>query len=331
MPTRRQFIRSAAVATGTVLLSPALKRACADVPRAGKVEFGIITDIHQDIMHDGVRRVTAFAEDMNARKADFVFNLGDFCVPHAHNEPFLKEWNKISGARYHVLGNHDTDGGFKREQTVEFYGMPARYYSFDRHGIHFIVLDGNDPDGKTTGYPRSINETQLKWLGEDLAGTKLPTIICIHQPFDSYEKNLVNAVDVRAILTKANQEAGFQKVLAVFSGHDHLDYVRVSDGVPHIQINSASYAWTGKKHDTYPKALIEGHPSVDLTCPYADPLWAFVTLDFERGEIHIAGRETTWVGPDPWNIGLKADDFQRNPDLSRPAISNRIVKIGATT
>ncbi|NIP96728.1 MAG: alkaline phosphatase, partial [Akkermansiaceae bacterium] len=48
------------------------------------------------------------------------------------------------GPRYHVIGNHDTDGGYQREQTVAWWKMTARYYSFDHAGTHFVVLDGND-------------------------------------------------------------------------------------------------------------------------------------------------------------------------------------------
>ncbi len=36
------------------------------------------------------------------------------------------------------------DGGFTREQTIEYWGMPTKYYSFDMKGYHFIILDGND-------------------------------------------------------------------------------------------------------------------------------------------------------------------------------------------
>ena len=52
--------------------------------------------------------------------------------------------NAYGGPRHHVIGNHDMDGGFKREQTVAWYGMPARYHAFDHGGVRFITLDGNE-------------------------------------------------------------------------------------------------------------------------------------------------------------------------------------------
>ncbi len=210
---RRKFVVATAGAAGAVLLAPALQRACADAPRSGKLQFGIIADIHQDVMHDGVERVSAFVRSMNERKADFVLSLGDFCVPHARNETFFAAWKQFSGPRHHVLGNHDTDGGYRREQVVEFYGTPARFYSFDRHGVHFVILDGNDPDGKTHGYSSFVADDQLKWLAADLAATKLPTLISIHQPIDGWDKNVKNAAKVRAVLRKPTKQPGSPKSL----------------------------------------------------------------------------------------------------------------------
>lgn len=324
--SRRQFLSTAAAA-GVAFAAPALRRACADTPRSGKLQFGVIADIHQDVMHDGVERVTAFVDDMTAKKADFVLNLGDFCVPHARNDKFLAAWNKFDGPRYHVLGNHDTDGGYKREQAVEFYSMPKRYYSFDRHGVHFTVLDGNDPNGMR-GYPAFVADDQLAWLKDDLTATKLPTIVGIHQPFDVYDKSLTNAAAVRKVLEQANTDAGLNKVLAVFSGHCHLDYVRETAGIHYVQVNSASYVWTDKQHATYDAALVAKHPYLANVCPYAEPLWGLVTVDFDRGEIRLAGRESKWVGGDPWEIGLAEDAYQRSRELCRPAISGRMLPIG---
>ena len=51
--------------------------------------FGVIADVHQDIMHDGVSRLRAFVEAMNDAKPDFSIQLGDFCVPHERNAEFM--------------------------------------------------------------------------------------------------------------------------------------------------------------------------------------------------------------------------------------------------
>lgn len=318
---RRVFMAST-VASVTTLAAPALRLLKAELPSNGKLRLGLISDVHQDIMPDGVERITAFVEAMQREQAHGIVNLGDFCVPNDRNDAFLAAFDRFSDLKLHVLGNHDTDGGYKRDQVLEYYRSPARYFSRDHHGLHLIVLDGNDPDGQR-GYPCSVNNEQIAWLERDLAATKAPTIIFIHQPIDAFDKHVRTAKQVRAVLAKANEEAGFQKVIAVFSGHAHLDYIKESAGIPHVQINSASYVWVSKKHLNYDAAIQKNHPWVSATCPYADPLWAVVTFDAEAGSIEITGRETTWVGPDPWQLGLAEDDYQRSRELCRPAITSR--------
>ncbi len=321
MIDRREFLSAAAA----VFVAPQLRRLRAEAPADGRIRLGLISDVHQDVMHDGVERIAAFVEAMEQEGAQGVVNLGDFCVPHARNDAFLAAFDRFAGPKLHVLGNHDTDGGFKREQVLEYWKSPARYFSRDEHGLHLVVLDGNDPDGKR-GYPCSVNDEQIAWLEKDLAATKAPTVIFIHQPIDAFDKHVRTAAKVRAVLARANEEAGFKKVIAVFSGHAHLDYVKESDGIPHVQINSASYVWVSKKHPNYDAAVQKKHPWVAATCPYADPLWAVVTFDVEAGRIEIAGRKTEWVGPDPWEVGLAEDAYQRSREFCRPAITGRVVK-----
>lgn len=322
---RRRFLRTASVGS-CLWLVPELKLARGDGPRDQQVRLGLIADVHQDIMHDGVERISAFVADMHEQSAHGIVNLGDFCVPHMRNDAFLAAWNAFTGEKIHVLGNHDTDGGYRREQAVEYYGSPGRYYSQDFHGLHLVVLDGNDPDGKP-GYPCNVNDAQLQWLEHDLQATQRPTVILIHQPIDSYDKHVRSGAKVREVLARANREAGFRKVVLVLAGHAHLDYVIECDGIPHVQINSASYVWVDKKHDNYGAELQAARPWLANTCPYAEPLWASLTFDFEAGEIKLVGRETTWVGPDPWEVGLAEDGYQRSRELSRPAITGRKISV----
>ena len=152
--------------------------------------------------------------------------LGDFCVPKSANDGFMKIWRSFAGARYHVLGNHDMDGGFSREQTAKYYGMPSRFYSFDRRDVHFVVLDGNDrPADHKSGYPRFIADDQIAWLKDDLERTDSPTIVFVHQSIER-DGGVQNGAAVRAVLEEANDKAGRRKVVACFSGHHHRDYVR---------------------------------------------------------------------------------------------------------
>jgi 3',5'-cyclic AMP phosphodiesterase CpdA len=322
LTSRRTFLKRIALAPAAVAAMTRIAAAEGANTAAAKLKFALIADIHQDVMPDGVERVAAFVKAMEKIKPDFVLQLGDFCWPHPRNKPFLAAWNAFHGPRYHVLGNHDMDGGYKREQTAAFYAMPGTHYTFTSGPVRGIVLDANEPGGKARGYAHYVGAKQIAWLAQQLADAGRPAIIFVHQPFDN-DSGVENAVAVRAVLERAEQrEPG--RVLAVFSGHFHEDYLRTVAGIPYVQINSASYVWLGEPktaRETWPHAVHAKHPSLVNVAAYRDPLWAVVTLDLARGEMTIEGRRSEWVGPDPWQRG--ASDKVCPRDRVRPAISDR--------
>lgn len=302
---RRTFLkRSAGMVGGSMLLSswPAWAR-----DQSKTLRFGVIADVHKDIMHDADDRLATFIDHMKQSDVDFIVQLGDFCVPKEANRSFLDIWNTFPGPRYHVLGNHDTDGGYQREQTVAWWKMPARYYAFDKAGIRFIVLDGNDrPKDHQSGYPRYIAEDQLAWLKKELEATDLPVIVFVHQSLEREANGGVqNGAAVRTLLEAAKNNSGQGKVVACFSGHHHRDYVRTINGIAYPQINSASYYWVGGdfKHIRYSEEIDQSHPYIKYTVPYKEPLFGVVTIDRSNGTMSMEGKRSSFVGPAPWDLG----------------------------
>lgn len=270
------------------------------------VSFGVISDVHQDIMHDGPERLGRFIEEMNTLQPDFIIQLGDFCRPYKANKGFLSIYNDFVGPRYHVLGNHDMDGGFSRDSVVSFWESPAPYYSFDQQGFHFIVLDGNDrnPDpNRPAGYNKYIGEEQKQWLLTDLKSTHFPTVVFSHQAFRG-TFGIDNSDEIRAIFEAANAYSDQKKVVACFNGHNHGDSIFQIGGVFYIDVNSASYDWLGEayKHTSYSKEIHEAYSYLSYTAPYEQPLWALIEIG-SRGSIRIKGKESRWVGPSPFELG----------------------------
>jgi calcineurin-like phosphoesterase family protein len=274
-------------------------------PDDNTVRFGICTDVHKDIMHDADERLSAFIEKAKVSDVDFIIQLGDFCRPYEYNKGFLGIWNSFPGDKYHVLGNHETDGGFTREQSIDFLGSRAKYYSFDKNNFHFIVLDGNDvnpsPD-KVPGYPRYIGKEQEEWLVNDLKSTKKQTIIFSHQSLEG--DGIENRAEIRKILEDENNSAGFKKVIACFSGHHHTDYAGQINEIFYIQINSMSYSWVGEKFMKvrYSDEIDKEYPWIKYTIPYKDPLFAIVEIS--KGTISIDGVKSEFVGPGPEELGI---------------------------
>lgn len=296
---------------------------CKNAPDVKEVRFGICTDVHKDIMHDADNRLSAFVNEMNREKVDFTIQLGDFCRPYAYNDTFLGIWNSFEGPRYHVLGNHDMDGGFTEKQTMDYLGMKASYYSFDQNGFHFIVLDGNEKkDPPQEGYPRYIGEIQMKWLKEDLKKTKLPVILFSHQSLED-KWGVENQKDIRKILEDENQKTGKKKVLACFNGHSHLDWAEKINDIWYIEVNSMSYFWVGEeaKHLSYQKDIHDNYPWIKFTCPYEKPLYEVVTV-MGDGTIKIKGTSTRWVGGSPEEAGYHNEFYM---DRIHAGISDKVL------
>ena len=121
------------------------------------VRFGLITDLHhRQFDQDESARLRAFAKAVDSSSPDFVIQCGDF-TQFKGSEVIVEAWNRISGPKYHVLGNHDMDQCGK-DEFLKLWGMEKSYYSFDRGGFHFVVMDRNflkTGDGEWVPYDKA--------------------------------------------------------------------------------------------------------------------------------------------------------------------------------
>ncbi len=265
------------------------------------LKIGWITDVHHGYCADAEQRLATFIQQAEKAKPEFIIQGGDFCHPTAEAKSFINVWNQFKGPKYHVLGNHDMDKGNK-QAIMNLWQMEQPYYSFDRGGFHFVILDCNYilKDGKYLPFEYAnfyidaknrdlVNPEQIAWLADDLKQTKLQSIIVSHQAFDEIwtGNSVPNRQLIRQVIEEANREAGFMKVIACFCGHHHLDDHSIINNVHYFQINSASYYYVG-----------DGFGSDGSKAMYADPLYCFVTID-PKGEIIIEGRSSQFMSPTP--------------------------------
>lgn len=290
-------------------------------PSGGKsLRIGWITDVHHGYIGDATQRLEAFMEAVSKRKVDFILQGGDFCHPKPESKPFVQLWEQFPGDRYHVLGNHDMDLGTK-EQVMELWGMKDKYYSFDKGDFHFVIMDCNYifKDGKYADFANSnyyidpdnrdlVNPEQIEWLKADLAATDKQTIIVSHQAFDEIWNagGVPNRHLVRKVIDDANNRTDFQKVIACFCGHHHLDDHSYINNVHYFQMNSASYFYVG-----------QGFGSDGSKAVYKDPLYAFVTID-PTGLITIEGKQSHFNSPTPFDT-----NYPDAPRLSASITSRR--------
>jgi hypothetical protein len=288
--------------------------------------FGIVADVHKDLVPDADQRLEQFIDKARQREVDMIIQLGDFCMGEGKNKGFLSIWETFKGPKYHVLGNHDMDKHSKWEM-LDFWGMPKNYYSYDLNGIHFIVLDANflHENGKYIDYNKAnfyvdaslrtfIDPEQIEWFKADLAETSLPTIVLSHQSLWHHQWGVKNRLLLQEIM-----EAAADKIICCFNGHNHIDFHRHLNGIDYIEINSMSYQWMGEKYtskDRFPEAFYDEYPNLPHIAAYQDPLFAFATL--QEGILTIEGVRSQWMKPSPYDLGMPEGFYgsKASPEIS---------------
>lgn len=322
MQNRRGFLGTAM--TASAILSCPIVSQSAVKNLSKKVTFGIIADLHQDVMHDGYDRLNAFVKSMSSVRPDALLQLGDFAYPNEKNKEIIELFNRAHKKTLHVIGNHDTDSGHTIKQCKEIWGMPSRYYVENIEGLNLVVLDGNDKGSPSHkgGYPSFVGEEQVAWLEEQLNKIVGPIIIVSHQPLAG-PWAVDNAEEIQKLLSKYSD-----KILIALNGHSHIDHILKVDGVVYMHVNSASYQWVGGDyvHESYPEHIHKKFPWIAYTCPYKDSLFATLTVDPEKMAIQIHGRKSKWVGKSPADLGKQMHPSLVSGEQVAPRIRNRIIE-----
>lgn len=310
-PTRRNFLKTIPLAGLAGSLGASF--AAEEKAEGDDLTFGFITDIHHGTHgKDQTGRIRRFIAAANDRKPAFIIQCGDFCcakggIPACQG--FLDAWNEFKGEKHHVIGNHDCDFQSK-DDLLKAWSIPAPYYSFDKGGFHFVVLDRNhfsDNEGKIVSYDKSnwhfihvkggvghlsrvgiAGKEQLEWFARDLKSTELPTIVFMHQPVvvgsnDGDWKDVASVIDLHNASKKKGQ------VVAALSGHDHDEGISTRHGVHYLTLTSATFGMPFGSTSYYEEDK---------------PMFTFITLDAAKGTMTIEASESAYI-----------EDAKMNPDL----------------
>ncbi len=257
MISRREFLKVGALAGlgstfGSVLPFAGSENAESDF------SFGIVADLHyadkgmrnNRYYRESVMKVQQCVEEFQSRGLPLAIVLGDFvdsapdrAAELGYLQTIRKPFAQFLGERYLVLGNHDLMR-LSKDEFLEHSGfeVPGSYYSFDKGGYHFVVLDANfrqdgEPyaSGNFKWRDTYIPPLQMEWLREDLqnaGGQK--TLVFVHQNLsnESNDYRVKNAAAVRKILE------GSRNVLAVFQGHDHRGGYRKIHNIHYLTLKA---------------------------------------------------------------------------------------------
>lgn len=276
-PGRRIFLKN-----GTLILAAAasaMRPAVADDSRV-LTTFGLVTDLHYaDKPSAGTRyyretpgKLHEAAIQFRRSQVDFVVELGDLidaaddvAVEQQYLRTIDREFAAISRDRHYVLGNHCVETLTKPE-FLDTVGQSKSWYSFDRGGVHCVVLDACfRQDGQPYGRKNSswddanIPPEQLEWLKADLKATAADTLVFVHQRLDVATRHGVrNAAAVRAIL---ESNPGIR---AVFQGHSHQNDVTEIAGIPYCTL-VAMVEGSGEASSGYSVVTVESGGTIRIT------------------------------------------------------------------
>ena len=179
------------------------------VPDPGHFRFLIFSDVH---VRQDPRRAEVVAdllENTAALKPRFAANTGD--IAHDSTEEQYKLYlQAVERAAtfpvHHVPGNHDQKPAFTRV-------LGPRNYSFQRGGIHFVVVDGDRP------------EQMQRWLAADLPHVPEDDKLIA---FSHYQLTFGGGRSpLRAMEPRKDD------ILATFHGHGHRWADAIIGGVRH--------------------------------------------------------------------------------------------------
>jgi hypothetical protein len=128
---------------------------------------------------------------------------------------------------FQVVGNHDLDWAPTDEASVTTFSerFGPQYYSFDRGGVHYVVLD--DVFWYGHGYIGYLDAAQLTWLERDLITVEdgRTVVVFTHIPLFSSQFNRLGQATPDLVTTVSNREEVYRLLdpfnAHVLSGHTH--------------------------------------------------------------------------------------------------------------
>ena len=274
---RRAFLKN-----GALFLASGVAPSMFAATKAKPLRVGVITDIHyadkaaggSRHYRDSIAKMQTAVAAFNQHDIDFAIELGDL-IDAAKNsveaeidylQTIEAEYAKCRAPRHYVFGNHCLDMLNRKEFAAHSSANEQGHYSFDVGMYHFVVLDSCYTSAGTP-YSRknfkwtdaNIPAAQLEWLARDLAATKRPTVVFVHQRLDEAGSHMVrNAAEVRGSLEKS------ATVLAVFQGHSHKNTHQDINGI-HYTTLRGMVEGRGVENNGYSEVLLDTDGSIVVT------------------------------------------------------------------
>ncbi len=284
---RRDLLKQSGLLLAASTIGGPAAAALKPTPKRAHITVAHITDVHLSTDAAVAERFRQCLAAVKKHKVDFILNGGDSIMDASYNDvvrdKVTGQWaawdtcmEDLKGYEvFSCIGNHDcwwaapskSDDMYGKDYVVKRLKIPARYYSFDRKGWHFIILDGNNER-------ISLDEAQYNWLVNDLEKlpANTPTLLMSHFPVFGATPILVggNHADNKKLKDLFYKHR--DKVRVMLSGHNHLYDKILYNGVWYCCNGAMSGFWWGKgdKESAGPGYYLETPPGFAILKLYQD-------------------------------------------------------------
>jgi len=244
-----------------------------------------LTDVHLKDKWDAPARFAHCLHHVQQQPGvDFILNGGDvvFDMNKENMDTIDTQWklwhstiqSDCSLPIHYVLGNHDiwwneNDKGhalYGKAYSINQLQLASPYYSFNRNGWKFILLDSVHLDIDGTWYIGKLGDEQLAWLENELTSTRATMPVCVlsHIPLLTATTMVDDQTTVnRWEVLGGDMHTDIAQIISLFykhpnvklclSGHIHLRDKVVYNNVTYVCNGAVSGAWwEGNKRETAP-------------------------------------------------------------------------------
>lgn len=215
---------------------------------AANIKFVQVADAHLSVDSEYSQRVLKSAiDDINSQTdISFVVFTGDnISGPNEESlRKFVKIISKLKVPYYVAVGNHDVykSKGLSKVRYYEilrennlFYMQRNPNYEFNKNGFVFLIVDGaKEVIPGAVGYYR---KDTLSWLDKTLTDNRKKSVVIFqHFPVE-YPDGVQNRLKTHKTYRVEDYQEVLDKhhnVLAVISGHFHVNGENMKNGVYHI-------------------------------------------------------------------------------------------------
>ena len=275
--------------------------------------MAFLTDIHVQPELKADLGLKQAISKVNQLKPDFVITGGDLIMDALGQsedrsiqlyDMYIDISKDFQMPVYNTIGNHEVFGlytksgidpqhaKYGKQMYKERLGEGKTYYSFDKFGWHFIIIDGI---GYTDDrhYKGEVDDAQLNWLKEDLAKVdpETPIMMSTHIPFVSVMAQISKGGTAKLsdglVITNSREVLDLfegHKLKLVLQGHLHIVEEIVFKDTHFITGGAVCGAWWKGDNAGFPEGFVMVDVNKDETFTWTYETFGWQAVAEDQGK-----------------------------------------------